>query len=42
MIISKTKKGYINKNLSILNGSHSGLIDEHVFDLVKNELKVDK
>ena len=42
MIISKTKKGYINKNLSILNGSHSGLIDDHVFDLVKNELRVDK
>ena len=42
MIISNTSKGYINKNLTILNGQHGGSIKEHDLDLVKSELQINE
>ncbi len=39
MVVAKTKKGYINENLTILEGKHGGVVDKGVLSEIEKELK---
>tara|TARA_B100001121_G_scaffold274127_1_gene261704 strand:+ start:331 stop:1080 length:750 start_codon:yes stop_codon:yes gene_type:complete len=41
MVVANTKKGFINNELTILDGKHGGVVDEDVLKEVENAIKKD-